>query len=84
MDFPMGPGGDVLHPVRLWRDQFNCGTGTDEGAYQIVSWLSLNRYTWDCDGGRVVFDLHDGGHFIPHGWLGRQLDQALGLEPAYP
>lgn len=84
MDFPMGPGGDVLHPVRLWRDQFDCGDVVDEGPYQIVDWLAFNRYSWDCDGGQVIFDLHPGGHFIPHGWLGRMLDEELGLEPAYP
>jgi polyhydroxybutyrate depolymerase len=39
---------------------------------------------WDCDGGRVVLDLHAGGHFIPHGWIGWQLDQVMGVEPRYP
>ncbi len=84
MDFPMGPGGDVLHPVRLWREQFECGEARDDGPYQIVSWLSFNRYIWDCPSGQVIFDLHPGGHFIPHGWLGRMLDEELGREPTYP
>ncbi len=84
MDFPMGPGGDVLHPVRLWRDKFDCGEAEDLGAYNIVSWLEFNRFEWDCAGGDVVFDLHDGGHFIPHGWLGRMLDEELGRSPTYP
>ena len=84
MDFPYGPGGDVLNPVRLWRDRLDCGDVRDEGPYQIVSWLEFNRFEWDCAQGRVVFDLHPGGHFIPHGWLGRMLDEELGREPTYP
>ncbi len=84
MDFPFGPDGNVLHPVKLWRDKFGCGAETDEGEYKIVDWLKFNRYSWDCEGGQVVLDLHPSGHFIPHGWLGRQLDEMLGLEPKYP
>jgi polyhydroxybutyrate depolymerase len=84
MDFPFGPDGDRLHPVRLWRDRLGCGAATDEGRYQIVEWLSFNRHRWDCAEGDVILDVHNGGHFIPHGWLGRQLDEMLGLDPAYP
>ncbi len=36
------------------------------------------------DAGQVTLDLHPGGHFIPHGWIGRQLDELLGLTPSYP
>ncbi len=84
MDFPMGPGGDVLHPVKLWRARLGCGAEQALGAYQVVSWLSFDRYVWDCAEGRVIYDLHPGGHFIPHGWIGRQLDEILGLPPRYP
>jgi len=84
MTFPAGPGGDVLHPVRLWRDRLGCGAEQRDGPYGIVSWLSFERYSWTCTQGDVILDLHTGGHFIPHGWLGRQLDEMLGREPTYP
>lgn len=85
MDFPMGPGGDITHPVRLWRNRFGCTTAQDEGTWQAVEWLTLDRTTWtDCRMGKVTLDIHDGGHFIPHGWIGWQLDQLLGRTPAYP
>ena len=84
MRFPYGPGGDVTHPVALWRDRFGCGAGQHPGDWQAVSWLWLDRHVWDCDGGRVVLDLHSGGHFIPHGWIGWQLDQLMGRPPRYP
>ena len=84
MRFPAGPGGDVLNPVKLWRDRLRCGAATNEGSYKIVDWLSFDRYSWQCAKGSVTLDLHGSGHFIPHGWLGRQLDEVLGLEPKYP
>ncbi len=84
MRFPAGPGGDRLHPVRLWRDRLGCVEGAHDGPYRIVPWLTFDRHSWDCADGAVVLDLHPGGHFIPHGWLGRQLDELLGREPAYP
>ena len=86
MPFPFGPGRDELHPVALWRAQFGCGAPVVEGPYKIVDWLTLDRRVWqDCGEGRkVTLDLHEGGHFIPHGWLGRQLDEVLGRAPTYP
>lgn len=84
MDFPGGPDGDVLNPVKLWRDRLGCAEAIPDGTYKIVDWLSFDRYRWDCADGAVVLDVHNGGHFIPHGWLGRQLDEVLGLEPTYP
>lgn len=86
MDFPMGPGGDTTYPVALWRDQFGCGAGQHTGPWQAVSFLEFDRTVWpDCaNGGRVVLDLHKSGHFIPHGWIARQLDELLGREPSYP
>lgn len=85
MDFPMGAGGDTTYPVRLWRDRFGCTTGRNEGTWQAVDWLTLDRTTWaDCRAGKVTLDIHEGGHFIPHGWIGWQLDQLLGRPPAYP
>ena len=85
MDFPMGPGGDTTHPVALWRDRLGCDTGQDQGDWQAVSWLTFTRTRWDdCGTGRVVLDIHPGGHFIPHGWIGWQLDQLMGRVPVYP
>lgn len=84
MDFPMGPSGDETYPVALWRDLYGCWEGRDDGPWQQRSFLTLQRTTWECDGGRVTLDTHPGGHFIPHGWIARQLDELLGLENSYP
>ncbi len=83
--FPFGPGGDTTWPVKLWRDALGCGDGRFAGPWQQVSFLTLERTVWDsCARGRVSLDLHPGGHFIPHGWIARQLDELMGLEPSYP
>ena len=86
MDFPMGPQGDETFPVALWRRQFDCGDGREAGPWHAVGFLDFNRTVWeDCDnGGQVTLDIHTAGHFIPHGWIARQLDELLGLEPSYP
>lgn len=86
MGFPFGPDGDTTHPVALWRDKFGCGAGQDRGSWQAVSWLSFRRTEWtDCENGHsIALDVHPGGHFIPHGWIGWQLDQIMGREPSYP
>ena len=87
LDFPYGPGNDTTYPVRLWRDRLGCeGAAEATGAWSVVDFLTLTRTQWrDCAGGRlVVLDTHPGGHFIPHGWIGRQLDELLGRAPAYP
>jgi polyhydroxybutyrate depolymerase len=85
MDFPMGPVGDTTYPVALWRRALDCAVeGTDQGDWQVRSFLTLSRTTWECTEGEVTLDLHPGGHFIPHGWIGRQLDELLGLAPSYP
>lgn len=85
MDFPMGPGNDLTYPVSLWRSKLGCGTGEPRGPWQMRDWLVFERIVWEpCDAGRVVLDLHPGGHFIPHGWIARQLDELLGLPFSYP
>ncbi|MEM7717861.1 MAG: polyhydroxybutyrate depolymerase [Pseudomonadota bacterium] len=85
LEFPYGPGGDKTYPVALWRQKFECGTGEATGSWKVVDFLTLNRTVWDsCKTGRVSLDLHPGGHFIPHGWIGRQLDELLGLPLRYP
>lgn len=85
MDFPFGPDGDVTYPVALWRQKFDCGAPTPKGNWQQVPFLTLSRTEWsDCAEGHVSLDIHPGGHFIPHGWIARQLDELLGLTPSYP
>lgn len=86
MDFPMGPGGDKTYPVALWRQKFGCNDGRSAGQWQAVEFLQFRRTVWDdcSNGARVVLDLHKGGHFIPHGWIARQLDEMLGMVPSYP
>lgn len=84
MAFPMGAGDDATYPVQLWRDRYGCGAGQHRGAWQAVTWLSLDRHRWTCPGGTVTLDVHPGGHFIPHGWIGWQLDQLMGQVPRYP
>lgn len=87
LDFPFGPGRDTAHAVRLWRDVLGCSDATAAPvAWNAVDFLTFTRTAWtDCAGGtRVILDVHPGGHFIPHGWIARQLDEVLGLPPTYP
>lgn len=85
LDFPYGPGGDMTHPVRLWRDAYGCGEGEVVGPWKQVDFLTLERTEWNnCTSGRVSLDIHSGGHFIPHGWIARHLDELLGREFSYP
>ncbi|MEP2654661.1 MAG: polyhydroxybutyrate depolymerase [Sedimentitalea sp.] len=84
MNFPMGPGGDTTYPVALWRERLGCGAGVAQGDWNARDFLTFARTTWDCDAGQVSLDLHPGGHFIPHGWFARQLDELLGLPNSYP
>lgn len=86
MRLPFGPGQNETLPVAMWVDQFGCKAPTLVGPFRIVDWLTLDRRVWsDCAGQRkVTLDLHPGGHFIPHGWIGRQLDELLDRAPTYP
>ena len=85
MDFPFGPGGDTTFPVALWRSRMGCGKGENKGTWRVTEHDLFTRTVWnDCDTGRVILDVHDRGHFIPRGWIARQLDELLGLEPSYP
>ena len=85
MEFPMGPGGDTTYPVALWKAKFDCHTATPRGDWSVKPFLTLSRLEWnDCAQGHVVLDTHPGGHFIPHGWIGWQLDELLGRTPTYP
>ena len=78
MDFPMGPNGDTQYPVALWREKLGCGAGVKVQGYATTQKDRFERTVWsDCAKGRVTLDLHERGHFIPRGWIARQLDQLL-------
>lgn len=84
LDFPYGPDGDTTFPVIFWRDQYGCGDATDEMDYAITQRRTFTRTTWDCGDNKVTLDVHPGGHLIPRGWIGRQLDELLDRTPTYP
>ncbi|MEP2706081.1 MAG: alpha/beta fold hydrolase [Roseibium sp.] len=85
MRFPMGPNGDTRFPVEYWRNRFGCEAVTRNDGWAPTDKLSFERVSWEnCPGGTVHLDLHPRGHFIPRGWIARQLDELLGREPSYP
>lgn len=86
LDFPFGPGRDETGAVALWRGEMGCDEpATAPREWAAVEILTLTRRTWDCaDGQKVSLDVHPGGHFIPHGWIARQLDELLGRPAVYP
>jgi len=80
MDFPIGPGGDTTYPVALWRERLGCGPETGRENWSVSAKQTFERVTWkDCKEGAVYLDLHSGGHLIPPGWVGRQLEEVLEL-----
>lgn len=84
LNFPFGPGGDTEYPVALWRAKMGCGAGRVQRPWNARDFLTFQRTTWACDTGRVSLDIHPGGHFIPHGWIARQLDEMMDLPLSYP
>ena len=80
MSLPRGPDHDATNVVALWRKALRCGAGRLDGALTLAPGVEFAHFTWDnCAGNRsVTLDIHTGGHFIPTGWLGYQLD---GLMP---
>lgn len=85
LNFPFGPNGEPAYAVALWLDKMGCAAQSDtEFDWSVVDFLTLTRRTWRCDLGDVVLDAHPGGHFIPHGWIGRQLDELMDRTPSYP
>lgn len=86
LDFPFGPGGDKTFAVALWRGIFGCDDATQTSQWNARDFLTFSRTTWTgcASGKRVTLDTHPGGHFIPHGWIGWQLDQLMGRTPVYP
>lgn len=84
MDFPMGPEEDTTYPTALWRQDMDCDHSDTHVAWQAREWLTFDRVSWTCAQGDVTLDIHPGGHFIPHGWIARQLDDLLELPHSYP
>ena len=86
LDFPFGPNGDQTFPVYLWRNLFGCTDATETSNWNVREFLTFARTEWhSCsEDHSVILDVHSGGHFIPHGWIGWQLDQLLGRTPSYP
>lgn len=65
MDFPMGPDGDAIYPVALWRDRYDCAQAPVEGTWQARPFLTFERSSRECANGRVTPDIHPCVHFIP-------------------
>ena len=86
MDFPIGSGGDTTYPVMLWRRQFGCDASLARSDWSITDDDTFTRHIWStCQPGkRVTLDLHPRGHFIPKGWIARQLDELLARDFQYP
>jgi len=85
LDFPFGPDGETTGPVKLWRARMGCAEpGQAAGDWEITEHDRFERIAWECDEGRVLLDVHARGHFIPRGWIARQLDELLDLPPSYP
>lgn len=85
--FPFAADGDPGGAVALWRARLGCSqTRSPARSWSQVPFLTLERTEWRaCEHGtKVTLDTHPGGHFIPHGWIARQLDELLGLPPSYP
>lgn len=78
--FPMGLGGDQTYPVALWRRLKNCGNSDSRSSWNARPFLTFERTVWECQNGRVVLDVHPGGHFIPHDWIPLQAADLLNSE----
>ncbi|MEM8775217.1 MAG: polyhydroxybutyrate depolymerase [Pseudomonadota bacterium] len=85
LSFPYGPGGDTTYPVALWREKLGCGEGERIGDWDITEHDVFTRTVWrNCERGAVSLDIHERGHFIPRGWIARQLDQLLDRPYSFP
>ncbi len=76
LDYPFGPNGEKTHTVRLWLDKNGCADGTDTvSGWSVTDKDQFTRHAWEnCNGGKPVrLDIHQRGHFIPSGWIDRQL-----------
>ena len=84
LDFPYGPDGDTTFPVVFWRNQYGCPEVATQTNYNITGNREFVRSAWACNDNSVTLDIHPGGHLIPRGWIGKQLDDLLGRTPTYP
>lgn len=82
--FRFGPDGGQTGPVADWLATMGCDAPAPAYHWQAVDWLRLTRHSWACARGHVTLDVHPGGHFIPHGWIGWQLDQLARRAERYP
>lgn len=84
LPFPFGPGGDETYPVAFWREHYGCGGADGVTGYSVTGQRRFTRTHWACGDKSVTLDVHPGGHLIPRGWIGRQLDELLGRDATYP
>ena len=80
MGYPYGPDGGLEGAVSLWTAHNGCGDKADtKTSRRTAKGLPLERHTWaDCTSGKsVILDVHKRGHFIPRGWIARQLEELL-------
>ena len=69
--------GNVETGIDIWRRENGCGAEPSEVARELA--LTCRRWS-GCGGGkRLELCYHDGGHFVPKGWLDRSLSWALAL-----
>lgn len=86
MRFPFGPEGSHYGPVRLWRRMAGCKAPSDKAEWRPTPPLRIERTVWSTCAApaRITLDVHGGGHFIPRGWIARQLDEMLERPFSYP
>ena len=77
---PVRAGGDETYPVKLWREKNGCPDEPD----RIEDWAvpgkyDFKRYVWESCASQksVMLDIHKRGHFIPIGWIRKQLNELL-------
>lgn len=84
LPFPFGPNDETTWPVIFWRTQYGCPDVATQTEFSITGRRDFIRHAWDCGPNSVTLDVHPGGHLIPRGWIGRQLDDLLNRAPSYP
>ena len=84
LPFPFGENQDTGYPVQFWRDHYGCDEANAAIDYSLIEQRTFTRSVWECGVNSVTLDVHPGGHLIPRGWIGRQLDELLGRDPTYP
>lgn len=84
LPFPFGPEGETTWPVMFWRNHYGCNDAAPDAAYSITGQRTFTRAVWACGDRSVTLDVHPGGHLIPRGWIGHQLDDLLDRDHSYP